>query len=243
MATYTISHSERNGGWTSFWSYLPDWFSRLNNRLYTIKNGQLYLHNDQDNAVRNNFYGTQYVSTVKTIFNDAMAEDKIFKTLALEANQKWEVQLATNYTESTINANEFTTRESRQMTFIRGNEGSSLRGNASQGIGRIQTVVGFVLSFNRLPDMISIGDNLYQLNGSDEELIGTITAIDRTARTITVDAFTNTPDINFFAYSKKNARAEGEEVRGYHMTVTLTNNDTSESELFAVSTNVAKSHV
>lgn len=243
MATYTVSHSERNHGWTSFWSYVPDWFSRLNNRFYTIKNGQLYLHNDQDNDVRNNFYGTQYGSNVKTVFNDAMADDKIFKTLALEADQKWDVALTTNYTESTIAANEFSTRESRQMTFIRGNEGSSLRGNATQGIGRIQVIDGFVLTFTRIPDMLSIGDELYQLNGAAEELIGTITAVDRAAKTITVDAFTNTPTVNFFAYCKKNERVEGEEVRGYYMNVTLTNNDTTEGELFAISSNVAKSHV
>lgn len=243
MANYTISHSENNRGWTTFWSYVPDWFSRLNNRFYTIKNGQLWLHNDEQNDLRNNFYGTQYGSSVKTVFNEVMAEDKIFKTLVLESDQKWQAALGTNYTESSIAGGQFNTRESRQFTFIRGNEGSTLRGNAAVGIGTISSINNLVIGFNRLPDLLSVGDVLHQLNGSAEEVIGTIEAIDRDLNTVTLDALTIAPVVGYYSYAKKDERAEGEEVRGYCLEVTLSNDQTNDGELFGISTNVVKSYV
>ena len=116
----TISHSEKNKGWNSFWSYVPDLFLKLNNRFYTIKNGQLWIHNDVDNPLRNNFYGAQSFSKVKTVINDAISDDKIFKTIILESNQKWDVALKTNLTESSLTSENFNTRESRQFSFVRG---------------------------------------------------------------------------------------------------------------------------
>lgn len=244
MSQYTLTFSEQNKGWTSFWSYRPDALARLNDRFYTIKNGQLWLHNDADNPIRNNFYGVQYNSSIKTVFNDAMADDKVFKTLILEANQKWAATFKTNLTESTIAAPEFNTRESRQFSFIRKNEAAgSLRGNAAQGIGVVVSVTGFAVAFNRIPDLVSVGDQLYQINVEAQELIGLITDIDRATRTITVDAFVTVPVVGYYAYAKKNSRVEGEETRGYYLEVTLTNNDTEEGNLFAVSTETSKSYV
>lgn len=243
MATYTISYSERNKGWTSFWSYIPDWFSRLNNRFYTIKNGQLWLHNDEENEFRNNFYGTQHGSSIKTVFNNLMAEDKIYKNLVLESDHKWDILIVTNLTESTIAASEFNTRESRQFSFIRGNEGSTLRGNAAQGIGVISTVNTLNVVFDMLPDLISAGDVLYQLNGENQVELGVIQNINFTTNTITLVSAVNTPQAGLYAFAKKNERAEGEEVRGYHAEVTLSNSDTEDVELFGVATNVIKSYV
>ena len=241
---YTISHSERNKGWNSFWSYLPDLFLRLNNRFYTIKQGQLWIHNDVDNPVRNNFYNSQYASSVKTVVNDVMAEDKIFKTLVLESNQKWDALLATNLTDSSLDSSNFNTRESRQFSFIRGNEDSgSLNGNAVQGIGVITNIDGVEISFSYIPDLISVYDILYQLNGEAQEEIGLITDINRETNTVIIDSIVVAPQTGFFSYAKKDSRVEGEEIRGYYLEVELSNNNTEEGELFAVSTNVAKSYV
>lgn len=243
MAQYTITHSEKTGGWTSFWSFIPDWMTRLNNRFYSIKNGQLYLHNDET-AVRNNFYGTQYSSNIKTVLNDAMQDDKIFKTLVLEADEKWAASIATNYTESTITANEFNTRESRQFSFIRKNEDTDdLRGHAAQGIGAIASALGLTITFTRIPNLVDVGNQLYQIDGAEQQLIGTITDINNTTNIITVNAITTAPAVGFYAYAKKNSRIEGSEVRGIYAEVTLTNTGTAESELMAVSSNAVKSFV
>lgn len=248
MANYTITHSEnagRGGGWTSFWSYVPDWMARMGNRMYSFKNGQLWIHNDSTNPLRNNFYGAQFFTSVKTVFNDAMEDDKIFKTLIEESDQKWAAAYSTNYTEGAVTAEEFETHESRQFTFLRKNEDETdLRGHSNQGIGVIKTVVGLIMGFNRIPNMINIGDRLFQLSELNEQLIGIITAIDKTNFTITVDAITTLPVIGMYSYAKKNSRVEGAEIRGYYMEVLLTNEDPAAGgELFAVSSKVVKSYI
>lgn len=240
----TLTHSEKNKGWTSFWEYFPDGFLNLNNKFLTIKNGQLWLQNDNTNEVKNNFYGEQKKTTIKTVFNDAMAEDKIFKTLVQESNEKWRAILKTNLTEGEIKQAEFNTRESRQFSFIRGNEASgNLHGNTAQGIGVITDIHFPEINFNTIPDLINVNDLLYQVNGSAQEYLGLIVSIDRISNTIVIDTINNTPIIGLYSFALKNSRVEGEEMRGYYMEVTLENEDTTDGELFAISTNSVKSYV
>ena len=40
----TLTHSEDNKGWTSFWNYFPDGFLNLNNKFLTIKDGMLIIN-------------------------------------------------------------------------------------------------------------------------------------------------------------------------------------------------------
>lgn len=238
----TISYSDKVNGWTSFHSFIPDWMAKLNNRFFSIKNGQLWLHNDETNPVRNNFYGEQFNSKVITVFNEGPSDDKIFKTLNLEGTHPWATTVRTNYTESTITKNEFNKRESRWFSYIRKNENSDdLTGHTGQGIGVILSSAGLTVYFPFMPNLISVGDTLCQLNGSSEEVIGTITGIN--GGVITVDAIVTSPISGLFAYSKKNARIEGGEIRGYYMEVELENDSTEPVELFAINTNAVKSYL
>ncbi len=240
----TVTHSEeagQGGGWTGFRSFIPDWISGLNNRLFTVKNGQLWLHN-QDTGVRNNFYGVQYDSSITAIFNDSNSDDKIFKTVILESDDAWKAELTTNYTESIINKAEFNAKESRWFAYIRKNEDETdLRGHTAQGVGVALSISGLEITFSGMPDFVNINDNLYQLNGSTPELIGTITAVDSTK--ITVNAITTTPLAGLFFFAKKDPRIEGSEIRGKVMTVKLTHEGGEPSLLHAVNTNISKSYV
>lgn len=241
MAQYTLTYSEKSKGWTSFWSYIPDWMIKLNNRFYTIKNGQLYLHNE-DTGVRNNFYGVQYDSKIKLYFNEINYDDKIFKNLVLEGNKPWGAVLSTNLANSTIKKEEFDQLESRHFAYMRKNENEDdLHGNTAQGIGVIASSVGTAITFLFVSEFVSVGDVLHQVNGINNEVIGTITVIN--GLVITVDAIVTAPINGLYSFSKKDARIEGGEVRGYYMEVELTNNDTDKVELFAVNTNAVKSFV
>ncbi len=242
MSKETISYSDKAKGWTSFHSFIPDWMAKLNNRMYSIKDGQLWLHNDESNPVRNNFYGEQYNSKIIAIFNEAPSDDKIFKTINLEGNLPWDVTVRTNYTESTITKEEFNHRESRWFAYTRKNENQNdLTGHTAQGIGVILSSVGLTITFGKISNMISEGDVLYQVNGSVNEIIGTITSI--AGNVITVDAVATPPVSGYFSFAKKNARIEGSEIRGYYMEVELENDDTVPVELFAINTNAVKSYV
>ena len=46
-----------------------------------------------------------------------------------------------------------------------------------------------------------------------------------------------------FAFTKKNERVEGGEIRGYYMDVSLESEATDALELFAIQSNIIKSHV
>jgi len=241
MSQYTLSHSEKSEGWTSFWSYLPDGMIRVNNRFYTIKNGQLYLHNEET-GVRNNFYGVQHSSKIVFYFNESNSEDKIFKNLVLEGNLPWNAIVTSNLSNSSITKEEFDQRESRHFAYMRKNENEEdLHGNSAQGIGVIASAAGTYIVFSFISEFVSIGDKLYQLNGNDPELIGVIEEV--IGFTIKVDAIVTTPLSGFYSFSKKDSRIEGGEVRGYYMEVELTNDDTEKVELFAVNTNAIKSYV
>lgn len=242
MAKKTLTYSELVKGWTSFFSYQPDILCKLNNRFFSIKGGQLYLHNDQDNPVMNNFYGVQYSSKIDTVINEANSEDKIFKTMVLEGNRPWDVAVSTNLANSTVKQSEFNQRESRHFAYLRKNENSNdLHGNTAQGIGVILSHTGLTVTFRLVSGFVSIGDELYQMNGAEQELIGTIT--DNTANVITVNALTTPPVNGYYCFSKKNARIEGGEIRGYYIEVSLENTGTSKAELFAIESNAVKSYV
>lgn len=241
MAQYTLSHSEKSEGWTSFWSYLPDGMIRLNNRFYSIKNGQLYLHNEEDGP-RNNFYGVQHSSKIQFVFNESNSEDKIFKNLVLEGNNAWDAIVTTNLANSSIKKEEFDKKESRHFAYMRKNENENdLHGNSAQGIGVISSSAGNDITFLYISEFVSVGDKLYQLNDQTPELIGVIEEVN--GLTIKVDAIVTAPVNGFYSYSKKDSRIEGGEVRGYYMEVELTNDDTEKVELFAVNTNAIKSYV
>lgn len=215
---------------------------RLNNRFYTIKNGQVHLHNDRDNPVRNNFYGVQYGSSVTDIFNQNPQDDKILKNLVIEGNVPWDVELRTNLAVSTLKKEEFIAKESRWFAYLRKNENATdLHGHSAQGLGVIQSNSGGDIVFASVSATVDVGDTLFQLNGNTIEEVGTIDDID--GGTVTVNTIVTAPVNGYFAFAKKPSRIEGGEMRGYFMEVELTNDDTGMVELFAINTNAVKSYV
>jgi len=80
----TASFKETTNAWSSRKSFLQEQGVSLNNKYYTFKNADLWVH---DNEIRNNFYGTQYNSSIKFIFNDAPGSIKSYKTLNYEGSQ------------------------------------------------------------------------------------------------------------------------------------------------------------
>lgn len=241
MSKFTITHSEKAKGWTSFWSFIPELMLKLNNRFYTIKNGQLYLHNE-DTGISNQFYGIKYASKISTVINEVQPDDKIFKTIVLESNRPWDVAVSTNLAQSSVKKSEFNQRESRQFAFLRKNENSNdLHGNTAQGVGVIGSIINKKINFASVSNYVSIGDELFQINNTNQELIGIIT--DKDATSVTVNTFLTTPINGFYCFSKKNARVEGGEIRGYYMNVDLENNDDEVVELFGITSNAVKSYV
>ena len=242
---YTITYNEKVKGWTSFHSFIPDWMEKLNNRFFTVKDGQLYLHNDSDNPIRNNFYGVQYPTKLTMIVNEFPSDIKFAKTIKLESNKPFDVDIksylsdeTTFITQTTLGTTDFIEKEGLQYAYFRRNEISTdLTAKNAYGLGRVDSVLGSVITLTRpVPKAsISIGDSLLDEN---ENTIGIIEGY--SGYTITVDT---SPSIspNTFLLGYKNARIEGSEIRGYNFEIELTDNTTSRTELFAVNTGVSKS--
>ena len=250
----TITYSTWTKGWTSFWSYVPDWMIGLNSSFYTFTEGKLYKHND--NTTRNNFYGVQYPSTVTTVFNDDPMQMKVFKTISEDSNKPWKATIDTELNTAEMDVTYFVQKEAEWFAYIRRVDNTiDLKAVSTQGIGNAtsidsSTASAVVVTFGfDLNKSISIGDKLYTMGVTGTNppisdgtmvLIGTITGL--TATTITVDTTAGViPLTTDFLIGVKNSQVESYGSRGFFMSVKLENNDTTQVEMFSIASSVFKS--
>jgi len=86
----TVAFDESVNGWTSFFTYKPDWILSLRNKMYTLKDSDLYEHYS-NNVNRGNFYGVDNNTSITFILNPAANYSKTFKTINYEGSNGWEV--------------------------------------------------------------------------------------------------------------------------------------------------------
>lgn len=250
----TITYSTWTKGWTSFWSYVPDWMIGLNSSFYTFTEGKLYKHND--NTTRNNFYGVQYSSTVTTVFNDEPMQMKVFKTISEDSNKPWKATIDTELNTAEMDVSYFVEKEAEWFAYIRRVDNTiDLKAVSTQGIGNAtlidsSTPSAVVVTFGfDLNKSISIGDKLYKMGVTGTNppisdgtmvLIGTITGLVTTS--ISVDTTAGVvPLVTDFLIGVKNSQVESYGSRGFFMSVKLENNDTTQVEMFSIASSVFKS--
>jgi hypothetical protein len=86
----TISFNERAEKWTEEASYNPELMIKFIDSLFSVKNGQLWLHND--NAIRGNFYSQQYSAQVIFIVNQEYQNSKLWYNMRLDSVGNWYVK-------------------------------------------------------------------------------------------------------------------------------------------------------
>jgi hypothetical protein len=262
---YTLTYSETVQGWVSFYSFIPDWMIGMNNYFYSFKGANLYRHNA--NATRNNFYGVQYNSLVKSVFNDAPLENKLFKTVDIQGDDVWAAELYTDIQDTGfVQANWYEKKEQVYFAFVR-NSGTS-PANPSEyalrslgGIGRSTSVSilggsAFIYFDNdiSLGSIMSVGDYLYFAippNYNTPILAGQIVTISQNIITIGqnyIQINTTIPGASpilgqtpYFLYMK-NSVAESHGVLGHYCVFTLENTNTDKVELFQFESEVMKSY-
>jgi len=252
---YTLTFSEGVQGWPSFYSYVPEFMLGMNQYLYSFNGGNLYRHNT--NSVRNNFYGTQYNSTIKSVINEQPLENKLFKTLSLDGDAPWSAVLDTDLQETGFILSErFIKKEASYFAFVRNskNQASPYANPAGasqyplrsvQGIGTSSStgtgVINYPLTFT-IPKSLNVGDSVYH-NTSSPTFVGTVTAIDvdipNGINKISVSG--TVPVTNTYFFFVKDSIAESNGVLGHYCVFELTNTSTSEVELFVVESEVMKS--
>ena len=87
----TLSFDEDVNGWTSFFSYKPNWGDSLRNNFYTFKNGNIWQHYS-NNSNWGSFYGFENDSSVDLVFNPNVSTIKTFKTINYEGSEGWEME-------------------------------------------------------------------------------------------------------------------------------------------------------
>lgn len=231
-------------GWVSFLTYYPDGFARLGNTFFTIKDGQVWEHNDRSNPLRNRFYGIFRPYKVSFVVNAPNNEDVVFKTTMIEGNDAWNMSIKTNYTHGNLSKDEFNKRESYYYTHFRQNESiDDLTGLKANGIGVLSDfdTVNDILYFDFIPDELCVGDRVYRNHEDGNEFIGEVLGIG--SGSIELVGLVGTVVTGDFYFSTKDSRVEGSDLRGYNADVTITNENEHSVELFAINTNVVKSYV
>jgi hypothetical protein len=189
MAAITVTYSHKLNGWTSFFSYTPEWMIGMNTNFYSMSDGNLYRH--RDNATRNNFYGVQYNSTIQTVFNDAPLDAKMFKTIGLEGDDPWTAAITTDFGTGAIDSTYFQLKEGDYYAYIRRDSGNiDIDLMSAQGIGTVTTVTTtapdsgtttgttafkLIQSGQNFLTTVSIGDTV---NNTTDSTVAIVTAVD-----------------------------------------------------------------
>ena len=110
----TLGFSEGTNKWTSFYSYIPDFYSKINKQFVSFKQGRVYRHNDSDlyslaNSDFNNFYGNGNLSYIDFVFNADPSSVKSYNAIGLESDTKFITGMFTNNGQHYGNYNDVTT--------------------------------------------------------------------------------------------------------------------------------------
>ena len=97
----TLGFSEGTNRWTSFYSFVPDFYSKINKQFVSFKEGRTYRHNDSDIYSRsqskfNKFYGNDNLSYIDFIFNAEPSSIKTYNAISLESDTKFITGMFTN---------------------------------------------------------------------------------------------------------------------------------------------------
>lgn len=264
--TIAYSTDQQVQGWTSFYSFLPEWMMGMNNYFYTWKNGNLYRHNVND--IRNNFYGEQYTSTLQTVLNNSPTDSKLFKALEIVGDEGWNASIETDIQDNAyIEKGWFIKKEGNWFAYLRNLQTvPALTGEYPLrnviGIGRSLTVDGTIpsatlINFSISPlisigSILSVGDMIYYSLPpyTTPILAGQLMNIQQDYKNnlnrITIDCTItggSIPSINTaFIMFIKNQVAESLGIIGHYTIIDLENSSTEKVEIFALNSEIQKSY-
>ena len=252
MIIDTLTFSNKAEGWTSRWSYRPEWMIGLNSTFYSFKGGNLYQHDT--NQTRTQFYETTPGGfSIETIVNESPVETKMFKSLNLDCTNALDVLGSTDLDQVQIDSAQFSKKEGDFFAYIRRPQGQlDLDLLSVQGVGLVSSVSGLIISFNVPISNINPGDFVYKASNISGQItnimaVGTINQAVTSSTTSSISivgGFVNTPNPGDYIFINKKSSVESYGSRGRYLNLTLSLSAweaTGEIELFAVKTSVFKS--
>jgi hypothetical protein len=246
MTIDTLTYSNTSQGWTSRWSYRPEWMIGLNNSFYTFYEGDLYLHDS--NTQRTLFYGVQGGFKISTVINQSPTEIKMFKTLALDSTHALEAKGSTDLDQIYMSSSSFVNKEGEWYSYMRRLDNQfNYDLISAQGVGNVfsTTAPNFIYMQDSFTN-ISKGDTICKAIFSGSEIasvvfVGTVDYVTQSTNEIKVGSIATPLSPGDYLVSFKSSSAESYGARGYFMNLELDGNTTEEVELFAVSVSAFKS--
>ena len=250
----TVAFSELLKKWTTFYSYIPSYYAKVNRQFFSFKDGDLYKHNN--NSSRCNFYGSGTFASIDAVFNGEINAIKIYKSLSLERdNSFYSPSIKTELITSGVSiAGElFSEKEGIRSASIP--FGGPVGGGTSvAGLGTCSYTDSTDTLSNSSGEFLSLGVfsgmKVYKYHSTTPVLIGTINDISsNTSMTITQDGgYSGNLTDEFFYVDLKSisGSAEGERIRGQYAIVKLavpTGSQAQESQLFSASVEVESSEL
>ena len=233
----TLAYSTKKNFWLTFYSFLPSLYEHLHNRFFSFLAGQMYRHNV--NETRNNFYGTQYSSTLNMISRANPSDIKVYDAMSLEGNSSWSAVVSnTEQTTGTMGSTEFEEREGMYYRQIEKDATANSTNNTSHKVvlGQVDSVSGSTITFtskiSNLP--FGIGDTLFNLESSSETSLSVTIASISGRKQITASGTVSGLSAGDTVMAVSTASINGDKMRDYHAQIALTNTATTPVELFAV---------
>lgn len=249
MIIDTLTFSNKAEGWTSRWTYRPEWMIGLNSTFYSFKGGNLYKHDSNQNRTQfydqpiNNLYGF----SVETIFNESPMEIKMFKTLSLDCTTALNVEGYTDLDKVEILKDQFVNKEGEFHSYVRRPQNDvDYELLSTQGVGVVSQVVSNTITIAGEITNVNVGDIAYGgvIIGSQISpfLIGQILSV--TPSSINVAVGSTLPAVGNYLFIVKQSSVESYGARGYFLNLKLSlsgTEATSDHELFAVKSSLFKS--
>lgn len=237
----TWIYSDKDNGWLSTQTFNPEDMIRVNGNLYSFKNGEIYVHNQEVDGITpnyNKFYGVSYDSEASFNYSQEPSTRKQYKTIEIEGSIPLQIGLTTDLDSGYVNLADFEKKEGNYYAHVRYSNGVVNTELLSfQGIGTV-TVNGLILEFDfNLDPIISVGDVI--LN-STLQTVGTV--VSKTANSLTLNAVANIASGGFVLASKPNS-VQQQNLLGYYMKVDLSFSSSTRQEIYAISSEVVKSYL
>lgn len=238
---YTVAYDAKGGYWTTFYSYIPERMGYIKNSFFTFSGGRMYTHDT--NALRNNFYGTQYSSKVEAASTVNPSLIKSYESVSLEGNSAWSATFTNTDQSSAVPVGAFDKRERNYYAHINRDTTNSTSNMLS--IGQVYSVAGDKINVNsRISDMpIAIGGDIYKVDGSNITDTGLDVSSVSGRRQITASATVTTVNTGDDLLIVSSDSIDGDPMRDSFLKIKLENTSTDHVELYAINTVFSKSNL
>lgn len=232
----SIVYSSSLDKFTSFVNYSSDFFGSLGNRFLQIRDNDVY--EAEKNSTHSNFFGTQYSSKVKAVFNENPVSRKVFNAIGVDGTANPSATLSTIDQSVSLTEGAFKLKEGIYYANTPRSEGTSQFVMLGAVRSESDPEITFEAKVNRLP--FRLGGDVFKLDGGVMTAIAGVTV--NSVVSPRVVSMSNAGSVSAGdVIGVKGASVDGDPLRGAYAEVELTFNNTDSFELFSVSAHTSDS--